>query len=289
MNSKGISIGLGVLVALGAATAYVYRPQTETNSAALTNPWSSVEGGRVDRVLLQRPGAAEGQRALEFEKTSAGWRMVRPGRGPTEARAVEELVERLASARVVRIAGRNRSSYETFGVDDAHAIKVTLKASNNVVLELFVGETVDSGTAVRAPGHDETYQIDQSIAFMLRRDARDWRDRDITRVARDTVRSVEWVNPSGTFRFNRSGDAWAAAEGTTVERLDPARIGNLVDTLANLRAADFAGESDTTGFDDNAPRVTLRVEGDAGASTVVLRLGAARGESERYLRREAAT
>ncbi len=286
MNSKGISIGLGVLALLGATTAYVYRPQPATDSAALTNPWTSFEAARVDRVILQRPAAAEGQRELEFEKRSEGWRMVRPGRGPTETRAVEELVERLSSARVVRIAGRSRSSYDTFGVDDAHGIKVTLKSGTNNLLELVVGETVDSGTAVRATGRDETFQIDQSIAFMLRREARDWRDRDVTRLARDTVRSVEWVNPNGTFRFTRSGDAWTAAEGTTVERLDPARVGTLVDTLANLRAADFAGEGDNAGIENNAPRVTLRAQTDAGESSVVLRLGASRGENERYLRRE---
>jgi len=286
MNSKGISIGLGVLALLGATTAYVYRPQPATDSAALTNPWTSFEAARVDRVILQRPAAAEGQRELEFEKRSEGWRMARPGRGPTEARAVEELIERLSTARVVRIAGRNRNSYETFGVDDPHGIKVTLKSGSSTLLELVVGETVDSGTAVRATGHDETYQIDQSISFMVRREARDWRDRDVTRVARDTVRSVEWVNSNGTFRFTRTGDTWAAGEGTTVERLDTARVGALVDTLANLRATDFAAEGDNAGVGADAPRVTLRSQSDAGETSVVLKLGGTRGDSERYTQRE---
>ncbi|MBL8604130.1 MAG: DUF4340 domain-containing protein [Myxococcales bacterium] len=286
MNSKGLTIALGILVALGAGTAYVYRTPPSSESGDLSNPWPRLEGARVDHLTLHRPSAASGQQDLEFAKVNGAWRMTSPGQGPTEGRLVEEVIERLGEARVTRIAGRSAQSYETFGVDDGHAVKITLKNGATTVLELFVGESVDNGTVVRYPGRTETFQIDQSISFAVRREARDWRDREITHATAAQVNRVAWVNPAGSFTFTRSGDTWAAAEGTAVERLDLARVGNLVDTLVNLRASDFAGASDTVGFTDASPRVTLTLTSDAGPQTVTLRVGANHGDGESYLRRE---
>ncbi len=286
MNSKGLAIALGVLVALGATTAYVYRAPAPDVRTTPTNPWTRLDVTRVDHVTMVRPTGPSDQRTIEFEKSGSAWRMTAPGRGPTEGRSVQELLERLQEMRVVGIAARNASSYETFEVDDGHATRVMVKQGTNVLLDVWVGTSVDSGTAVRVPGHTEVYRIDQSISHMVRREPRDWRDREITHATREQISRVEWVNRNGTFAFTRNGETWTAAAGTTVERLDTARVGSLVDSVANLRATDFAAGGAPTGITADSPRVTLTVSGDAGASTVVVKLGNNSGENEVFVQRD---
>ncbi len=187
MNSKGIGIGLAVLVVLGAATAYVYRPQSPDSSSTTTasNPWSRVDAARIDHVTILRSSGPEGQRTIEMEKRGGAWVMTAPGRGPTEARAVEDLVDRFANMKVTMVRARSATNHSAFEVDDAHATRVTLKAGSGVVLDLFVGASVGAGTAVRVPGRPETFEVDQSITSMVQREARDWRNREITHASRD--------------------------------------------------------------------------------------------------------
>ncbi len=285
MNSKGIGIGLVVLAALALATVYVYRTPASDN-ATVTDPWTALDKNRVDHVILHRPSAPAAEQSIELSKSNGSWTMTAPGQGPTEGRSVTDLLDALGDMHAVSIAGRNVASYEGFEVDDAHATHVTLKNGSAVLLDIFVGAPVDNGTAIRVPGHTEIYRVNKSLHSMVTRAPRDWRDRDITRVERSAVQSVEWTNTHGTFHFDHSGDTWTPGGGHTIERLDTARVSALVDSVSNLRATDFADANATTGISPDAPHVTLVTGGDAGAQTIVVRLGSNAGENESYVQRD---
>ncbi len=287
MNSKGIGIGLGVLVVLGGATAYVYRAQPADSSsvAPVSNPWSRIDAARVDHLTLRRQTGPENQRVIELEKRDGHWIMTAPGRGPTAGTTVEDLVRNFADMKVTMVRGRNPSSHATFEVDDEHAVRVTLKSGASTVVDVFVGTGVGGGTAVRVPSRPETFEVDQSISSAVQRSARDWRDRQITRLS--GVQSVEWVNRNGTFHFNRVDNTWTAAAGTTVARLDTARIDSLVSSLSGLQATDFAPEGTASGVGADSPRVTLTTGGgDAAVQTVTVRLGNNSGDNETFAQRE---
>ncbi len=288
MNSKGIGIALGVLAVLVIATILAYRPASTETTAALTNPWQRLDKSRVDHVSIRRPSAPANQQNLEFEKQNGAWRMTSPGVGPTEARALEDLLDRFAEMNVVSVAGRNTSSYETFEVDDAHATRVTLKTGSSALIDVFVGTNIDSGTAVRVPGKPEIFRVDQSINGMVTRAPRDWRERNVTRVSRDDVRAVEWVNRGHTYRFTRNGDTWTPAAGTVVDRLDTAKVNSLVDSVTNLHASDFAEAGASTGLTGDSPRVTIESASDAGDQRVTVRLGSNSGDQEAFAQREGA-
>lgn len=286
MNSKGIGIALGVLTVLVIATILAYRQPAADSSAALTNPWQRLDKARVDHVTIRRPSAPANQQTLEFEKVNGAWRMTAPGVGPTEARALEDLLDRFAEMNVVSVAGRNSSSYATFEVDDEHAARVTLKAGSSALLDVFVGTNIDSGTAVRAPGKAEIFRVDQSINGMVTRAPRDWRERNVTHSSREDVRAVEWTNRGHTYRFTRNGDTWTPAAGTVVDRLDTAKVNSLVDSVTNLHASDFADAGATTGITNDSPRVVLELSTDAGSERVTVRVGNNSGDQEAFAQRE---
>ena len=285
MNSKGIGIALAVLAALVIATIFAYR-QPAAVSTTPTNPWARLAKDRVDHVSIHRPAAPADQQHMEFEKVNGAWRMTQPGNGPTESRAVEDLLDRLGEMNVTSVAGHNTSSYETFEIDDAHATRVTLKNGSTVLLDVFTGASLDTGTAVRVPGKPEVLRVSVSVSSLLSRAPRDWRDRDITQISRDSIRAVEWANRAGTFRFTRSGDTWTAAAGTTVERLDTAKVNSLVDSITNLRASDFGATGAATGIGADSPRVTIETEVEGSPARVTLRVGNNSGDQETFAQRE---
>ena len=285
MNSKGIGIALAVLAALVIATIFAYR-QPEPTSSTPTDPWQRLAKDRVDHVTLHRASAPAAEQDMEFEKVNGAWRMTRPGQGPTESRALEDLLDRFAEMHVTSVAGHNSSSYDDFEVDDAHATRVTLKTGSTAVMDVFVGAALDTGTAVRVPGKTEVYRVGVSVSSMLSRAPRDWRDRDITQITRDSIRAVEWAGANGTFRFTRNGDTWSAAAGTTVDRLDTAKVNALVDTITNLRASDFAATGAATGVGADSPRVTIETEVEGSPARVTLRVGNNSGDQEAFAQRE---
>jgi len=286
MNSKGIGIALGLLVALVIATIFAYR-QPAAVSTTPTNPWQRLAKDRVDHVSIHRPTAPADQQRMEFEKVNGAWRITQPGSGPTESRAVEDLLDRLGEMNVTSVAGHNTSSYGTFEIDDAHATRVTLKSGSTTLLDVFVGTSLEpGGTAVRVPGKPEVLRVGVSMSSLLSRAPRDWRDRDITQISRDSIRAVEWANRSGTFRFTRSGDTWTAAAGTTVERLDTAKVNSLVDSITNLRASDFGATGAATGVGADSPRVTIETQVDGSPARITLRVGNNSGDQETFAQRE---
>ena len=285
MSSKNIPIALAVLFGLAGATYFVYREPAATTDARPAAPWTAWDKARVDHITINRAGASASERELAFEKSGSSWVMTAPGRGPTADRAIEDLLDRLSDMHVIQRRATQASSHTQFNIDDAHGTRITLKSGSTVLLDLVVGDAVGSGTSVRRPGANEVFEVDQSLSSTLSQAPRDWRNREITRIERAQVTRVEWANPNGTWSFTRSGETWTPA--SPIERLDTARVNSLVDSLLNLRASDFAAADANTGFTDASPRVTITTGGgDAAAQTIVLRLGANRGDSEVYARRE---
>src|SRR5262249_4097630 len=155
-------------------------------------------------------------------------------------------------------------------IDRAHGIHVTAMRGNATALDVWVGKNLDGGTAVRSGSAPTVYRVDRSVRYSLAREVREWRDRDITHVERDHVRSVEWRTSGGqTYKFDRNGDTWSAAAGSTpIERLDTARVNQIVVNLIALRATDFAAAGANAGITPEGPRVTITVD---NGSPIVLR------------------
>lgn len=278
---KRLYIALGVLVLLAAGVFLTYRKNVDDSAERITDPWHRIDRAQVDRIVIQRPNNAP---SVELTKRDNHWFMSQPAQGPADEQAVNDALEALSGMHVASIASRAASSHDEMEVDAAHAIRVHLFRGGASLLDVFVGKNLDGGTAVRAASGPWVYRVDRSIRFSLSKEPREWRDRQITHLERGHVRSVEWVNPRGTFHFDRSGDTWTAATANPViERLDTARLNQTVTNLLELRATDFAAAGAQTGITDASPRVTVALD-DGGP--VTLKLGGNGADNETYVQRQ---
>lgn len=281
MEKNRLFIALGVVLLLAGALYLTRRPSGSENAERPSDPWRRIERAQVTKIVITRPGS---EPAVELEKRDNHWFMNRPGQGPADETAVNDALEGLTEMHVASIAAREPSSHAEMEVDDAHAIHVQLFRGGAEALNLWVGKNLDGGTAVRAPGGPTVYRVDRSIRFALSKEPREWRDRAITHLERDHVRSVAWTNPRGTYHFDRNGDTWTPGAGTPpIERFDTARLNQTVTNLLDLRAMDFAAAGANTGIGPASPRVTINVD---NGQPVTLKLGSSPTEGEVYVQRE---
>lgn len=281
MEKNRLYIALGVLAVLVLATFLAYRKPADEGPEQLQDPWRRIDRNQITKMVIRRPG---NDPAIELEKRDNKWHMNQPAQGPADESAVNDALEALSEMHVASVAAREPSSHAEMEVDDAHALHVTLFRGSSQALDIWVGKNLDGGTAVRVPGSPLVYRVDRSIRYSLSREPREWRDRQITRIERDHVRSVEWVNARGTFKFDRNGDTWTpAASNPRIDRLDTAKVNQTVINLLDLRAMDFAAPGANTGITATSPRVTITVD---NGSPITLRLGGTANEGEVYVQRE---
>jgi hypothetical protein len=278
---KRLYIALGVLVLLGIGVYFTYgRKGAEEGADHVSDPWHRIDRAQIDRIVIQRPNNAP---AIELTKRDNKWQMAQPAQGPADEQAVNDALEALSEMHVASIAAREPASHDDLEVDSGHAIHVQLFHGSANQLDLFVGKNLEGGTAVRAPSGPIVYRVDRSIRFSLSKEPREWRDRQVTHIERNHVRSVEWVNSRGTFHFDRNGDTWTpAASNPPIERLDTARLNQTITNMLELRATDFAAPGANTGITDSSPRVTINVD---NGDPVTLKLGSNNGESEVFVQR----
>lgn len=279
-NNRLIIAG-AVLAALAGGVWYVNREKPEERQERLTDPWTAMQRDQVTRFVIDAAGDTP---AIELEKRDNKWFMNQPGRGPADESQVTSMLSSLADMHVASVAAQEASSHAALEVDAAHAVHLQVFRGSTKLFDGFVGKDLDGGTAVRFEGSARVYRVTGLERFRLQNAAREWRNRQITNVERSHVRWVQWQDPTGTYRFDRSGDTWTvpATASPAIPRLDTARVNQLVTNLIALNATDFAADNAATGLSDASPSFTIDVD---NGPQIVLRVGQNSGDDGIYVKR----
>lgn len=290
MNNNRLAIAAAVFLVLGGLTAYTLMKRSEQRNqpAAEVPSLPKVDREKVTSFEIRRPG----EETIRLEKKDGSWRIAAPLDAMPDMSAVNGALDKLAELEVTSVAARNKENHEVLEVSDAKAVRVIVKAGNDTVLDVLIGSYRSGNTMVREAGKDPVLSVKGSIKWAFNKALKDWRDKTITGVQSDSVKTLELRNGESVFRFVRDGETWKQAEGErAIERFDGSKVQTLVGSIAALRAMEFAAPATTAaeaGLTDASPSVLLTTDGEAGVQQVRLRLGAARGEGdrERYLQRD---
>lgn len=279
-GNNRLFIAAGVLAVLAGGVWYVNREKPEERQERVTDPWSAIQRDQVTRFVIDPAGDTP---AIELEKRDNKWFMNQPGRGPADESQVTSMLGSLADMHADSITAREAASHAALEVDSAHAVHLQVFRGSTKVFDGWVGKDLDGGTAVRFEGDSRVFRVRGLERFRLQNAPREWRNRTITSVERAHIRFVQWQDPTGTYRFDRSGDTWtAAATNPAIARLDTARVNQLVTNLIALNASDFAADNATTGLSDTSPSFTIDVD---NGPAVVLRVGQNSGDSDVFVKR----
>ena len=221
-------------------------------------------------------------------KVEDSWRVMEPVEAAADQNNVDSALNRLADLEISRIVATKPDHYERLQVDEASAVRVTVKAGDETLSELFVGKYGNGMTMVRIDERSEVFGASGSLRYAFDRELKAWRDRKVVNVKPEDVQSIRFEGPKGTFAFERDGDAWVARKGNkALGDFDSKQVSGTVSTAARLVASDFAASDISearAGLTE--PRATVTLTSTGNPDPIVLELGASTDQGdELYLRR----
>jgi hypothetical protein len=215
----------------------------------------------VNRVAIVRPQDT----VVLSREAGAGWRV---NGYRADGRQVDQLFRALTDTGAsTELLARNAASHGRLGVDGAGR-RVVFARDADTLLALVVG---DQGRAyqtayVRLEHEDEVFLYRGPLPGLLSREQDAWRDRQIARVASDSVQAVSITREGRSETLRRAEAAWMIGSHAA----DSAAVGRLLRALGDVTAIGFATAAEADSVDFARPWRRLAVVGLAGDTLLAL-------------------
>lgn len=245
---KQLAAVLVALLALWGLSARVLRPHHDS-LGGLSLPRLSAR--TLDTVSIVKPGGGDTIMLARHDTTWTvnGWR--------ASQKNVADLADALGDTAGEELVARSAAAESRLGVDSAAGYRVQARQSGRTLLDITVGKSGQQfGSAyVRPAGGSRTYLLHSNLHADVVRGVDDWRDRTITRVARDSVRTIDFGGHRA-YRLQRAGKSWKIEPSGAPA--DSAAVAQVLGALVQLDATSFAtpAEADSARFVASGPRIT---------------------------------
>lgn len=283
MKNKFIILGI-VFVALAGLAIWKHNKESGDTVVGTTEKLPTlpvVVKDKLTHVSIKRPDGTTVALEKKGADGEASWTMVEPLASAVDKMAVDTLMDKLMGLSVTGVASKRAATQEKLGTDAGHALLVTAKEGDKVVLELLVslGDTRSGDTPVRLPNSEATWLVEGGIKHAFDKPTKDWRDKTITDFKAEEIKEVTLINESGTFKFAKKEDQWTLLPGSKpakMAKLSSSKIESVVTSFFSLNAMDFADASSptNTGIGTSKTRVILTLGEGQERHTVTLVLGA---------------
>lgn len=310
-SSKKLYLALAVLLGLGVGL-YVQTQKQEEEAQAYTLEAKLAELPKldineetrkaIDSIELTLPpkeideaadaGTAEAaspERVVLTKKAEDEWELTAPLNYRANQSNVNSLLDNLAKLKVTERISASTDSYERWGVTDDKALRAVFKKGDEVVADLYFGDTGSRGQMTRLANHDGVYALQGYSKYLYDRDGKGWRDKSIFKFDDKEVERVVIRNDNGTFTFERKDDQWSGrfgkvAPGAEFERFKPSKVDDLLRAYKNLNASEFGDEKtpEDVGLDKPVATVTIEMKGDG--APYVLQVGDSAENNGRWVK-----
>jgi len=241
---------------------------------------------REKEPIIARPAPSEvqkivvGPRGSPVTMVRAGedWKMTAPLEHEADRSAVENLLSQVEKLNVPESTFGGKEKHAEFQLD-AKGIRVELFGAGGKRLSAFVIGKEDKGqTYLRKIGDAKVYR-----AYGLSRSAFEkapaaWRSKVVLSFRDNDVEAIEIEREGKPVRVARNGKAWKI-EKPRAAPADEKKVQDLLSTLSNFWAADFAAQAkpEETGLAQPTLKVSVQLKGK-GARTLVVGKQNAKGE-----------
>src|SRR5262249_36612084 len=149
---------------------------------------------------------------------------------------------------------------------------VIARSGGKPVLDAWIGTYQSGNSMLRLEGQEPVATVKGSIRYAFSRAAREWRDRNVSKVDTKDSQEVIFENKGTRFDFVRTGDDWKQVVGKKekpINPLDQSKVKGLLGTASAVNANDFAEPGMTAeqaGLGAGAATMTVKLSNDAGPS-----------------------
>ena len=226
-----------------------------------------------------RIGDATG--SVLLAKGDTGWSAPEADGYPVTAASVTQLISDVLAIDTGRLVADTPASHGRLRVDtNNYGRRIELDRTNGDPVVVYLGSLPNANaTHVRLDGQDAVYVTAGALAGEARSDLAGWIDTRYVAAAPDAVARVELFNPNGRFALVKDADGtWRLEDQGAGERVDQAKVGDLVRQLAGLQMVRPLGKQGKAEYGLETPHATatLTLAGTQDMSqTITLDVGAA--------------
>ena len=178
---------------------------------------------------------------LRFAKVNAGWQMTSPVENRADVVLIGSLVSRLGSLQMKAMAPG--TDLKTFGLDTP-AATVRIGAGSSQAT-LLIGKTAEEGTVyAKDASRPGVFTIESAIVDDLKKDAREYRQKDIFDARAFNTTYVEVARGAETMTFEKAGDKWKQL-APAAKDADTAKVESLLSSVTGARATSFVDKAPT--------------------------------------------
>jgi hypothetical protein len=254
--------GVAVVV-FGALFAYIWfvERKQEPGSDKPKERVLAVEKAKARSITLT-PAEGEAIRLVR-EGEGNGWRLLSPIAAPADTTAVESMLTSLEKLEADEVVVENAPSLVEYGLDPPRrTVAVKVEGQPEAATVLF-GDKLPDGAAVYAktPAASRVYAVASWTESTFDKKPFDLRDRDLLKIKRDDVRTLEITGPQGGYALARSEEGEWAFTDPLATRAGRWSVDGLIGSLESLRMDSVAAEEakDLRPFGLDRPTRTVRL------------------------------
>lgn len=202
-----------------------------------------------------------------------GWRLTRPRALAADSDTINDLLDKLQTARVKEFVAEVPRSLQPYGLDRPVRLVVhTGKDKDRTSRTLLLGkvDTARQGVYAMREGEPSVLLVPEEVWTQIPKNVAAARDKTVVAFERDKVTRVDIESPRGSVTLARAGDRWQITHPTPLAA-DLVEAGALLSALKNLKAQAFLSE-DASGIARwlARPEVKVTITEQGGATRTLL-------------------
>ncbi len=229
---KNLYILVGVLAFLIVIVYILMNRPGETDiSGANSQLLVDVDSLNVDKIQIMSPA-----NKIVLEKRGTDWFLTEPVDYRANQASVTAMIHQLKSLAVKTIISSNPEKRSIFQVDSTGAL-VKIFQGGQEHAAIVVGKRGQNyaETYVRKEQSNDVAVVDGSLTGEVTRTAKDWRDKTVLNLPRETVKTISYQYPGESYSLVLHDSVWMIADNYA----KAAEVTSLLTSLSHVDADDF--------------------------------------------------
>jgi hypothetical protein len=213
-----------------------------------------IDSSAVDSVVLS--STADTVRLVRAGKGRAEWQV---NGKPADPKIVADLLGALKTSKgSAELVARNPASHARFRITEDSAKRLRIVQGGRTSVTLLAGKQSPEwdGIYVRRAGDPAVYVVRGGLAPALSREAEDWRDHTIAKIAVDSVSAIEVRRGRSSYTLRRQNKEWVFQSGRAG---DSTAVANLLSRYREIKAAGFGTKAQLDSLRFDRPRRSARL------------------------------
>jgi hypothetical protein len=229
---KNIYILAGLFIVLLIAALFVLqKPGEQSAHSASSGLFAAIDSGLVDKMEIKTPASS-----IVLEKRGAEWFIAQPITYKANQTNIGQILHQLKNLEVKSTVSTKPEKHSVFQVDRT-GTEVKIYEKGVETTSFVLGKMAASYTEsyARKINSDDVLLVDGTYSFSFNRPMKDWRDKTIFTMPKESIKEVQYQFGDTTFSIVSKDSLWFIGKDKAQQLV----VEGILSSLSNLQADDF--------------------------------------------------